>query len=369
MADAAAELNARRSLMAAQQSGDARAELAARRALSAFNSPVPVKSDNIVQQAADLWTGAGKGAGYPELPGRMMYKEGFGPDTGHNLTEGGIGMTSARMSLGMSDKAKLDIYKSDMERAGTPLKAGQYGVDDAGAWVVHNGERFYLNAPGVTGQDASDLLSATVAMSAPTRVLGGIGAAAGAVGRMLGVGAGAGIGSMAHDVAGAGVGSEQGISTPRAVMSAAGGVLGESVGMLASKALQSIAGNTTFINPVTAELTDAGRQFMTRNGLNPDAFTSDVLRSLSKQSRMAASPEASIAGAEAASLPVPVPQTRGMITQNPQHQQFENQAIEGTYTDEAQRVLSSAKSATDDALRQKHPCSRAADEPDWSWCW
>jgi hypothetical protein len=280
-------------------------------------------------------TGEDRTEGYPELPDEYIP---------------GAGGTAARMSLGANDAAKLDIYKEMRRAGGDPLKDGQSGYDQYGnAYVVKDGKRLYLNAPGITGQDFVDAGTGTVFMAPASRFLGAVGNSLGLMGRTIGSGAGAGIGSVTQDAAAATMGSQQGIDKTRAGVATGLGFLGELAAPILSGIVNKFRQAPQLANEA-GELTIAGQQFFRDLGFDPAEVTRDMVAELQRRATRNANPQAVAASAEAASLPVPVPLTRGMQTLKASDQLFENNAIAGAYGDAARAPIQAAHSAATNAL-------------------
>jgi len=282
-------------------------------------------------------TGADRTEGYPELPDRYIP---------------GVGATAPRMSLGGDDKAKLDIYLKMRREAGIPAKEGEYGFDQRGnAWVIEEGEKFYLNEPGLSGQDAWDIGTISAFTGPRTKFTTSLGAGINYGARLLGASTGAAGGSVLQDVAGINAGSEQGVSRDRAAIAAIFGPTGEILTPLGMKLYQAFKSTPNLIDNATGGLTARGEATVKLAGLNPADVTSDVVRELEKRATGAANPQAASAVAEANTLPVQVPLTKGMQTLDASDQLFENNAMAGAFGDTAQGIVKQGQENSVNALR------------------
>jgi hypothetical protein len=283
--------------------------------------------------------------GYPELPDQF-YQRAKKPQGGETSM---VGTTAARMSTSPADAGKLDIFLKMREESGQPLGKEDYGFDKHGnAWVIPNddGKKFYLNKPGVSGQDAWDV-GTMLGFQMPFARAGG-GAAKTLVGKMVGTGTGLGTGSVVQDVAAGQVGSEQGIDPQRAGMAVGLGALFEGLSPAASALWRM-----TVKNPVlyaSGKLTEAGKKVLEKAGMTKEQISDDFAREFAKRMETAADPQAAAASADAASLPVPVPLKRGQQTLSAGDQMFDDLAQKGSYGPVAENITKGKTATQEEAL-------------------
>ena len=307
-----------------------------------YTPPEPGIISQAITGITKAWTGEGRGSGYPELPATVT-----------QMPDGSMGMAQGQMSWGATDKDKLDIFKRFMADAGKPLMEGQYGIDDGGAWVSQEGKRYYLDAPGMSPQNWSDLFLGTVVMGPFARFGGAGGQALGAVGRIAGTGIGSGVGSVALDVGGQGMGSEQGVSLPRALLAAGFGAAGEGLAAVIGRLATGLRTNMTYIDQQTGRLTAQGEEYVRSLGLDPAGLNQQILRDIMKQATGAfeQNPVGALAAAEARSLPHPVALSRGQISGSPVDQGFEGSALAGAYGQRPYEVMEQGFQAQGTAMR------------------
>jgi len=278
----------------------------------------------------DFVTGDGRREfDYPELPGRFIP---------------GFGEIGAKMALAQTDEGQADIFKKAFPDA--VLSKDKFGNTIA----EMEGQKFYLNRPGFSGQDV-DNFGANVAITAPFGMVGGALTKGLNLGlRALGVGAGGAAGSVAQDVAAGAAGSEQGISPANAVGNAvfAGG--SEMLAPAASALFRQIASDRKLFDPATGTLTEAGKFTLQQAGLDPSQVTDDYLRQFTKLAKGAANPADAAVAAVGKSLPVEVPLTKGDITRRASDQMFEDLAEKGAYGKVPESILRTKRQEQQDAL-------------------
>lgn len=173
----------------------------------------------------------------------------------------------------------------------------------------------------------------------------------------------------------AGFGSGEGGIENRLASAALGTGMGAGLGAavegviapVASRLVQAFAGRPQFLDPKTGSLTPQGMKFVAeyaqKNGIDPQQLGAAFEQELAKQAQgagraMAVNPEQAGALAEANSLPVKVPMTKGQLTGDPQQQLFESQSAKGVYGSGAQAKVGALYDATDQALRDNQDVIR-----------
>lgn len=227
---------------------------------------------------------------------------------------------------------------------GAKIEQDKYGTDVVN---IPNQGKFYIDRPGLDWQDilhtaaqGVSYLGGTMGAAAPFKSL---------VGRAIGAGVGAGATSAGLDVAAMGAGSEQGINLPRAGRTAAGGALFE----LGTPLMSSIVRKLFSTGRIPS--VQVARQTLQEAGLNPQELTDEAVNVFIKEARTAISPEAAGRFAEAQTLPVSVPLTRGQISGRASEQMFEDMAAKGAFGQGAETLMRGATERTEEALRANIP--------------
>ena len=219
----------------------------------------------------------------------------------------------------------------------------------------------YINRPGPSPQDFTQL-GAIGALAIPA---GRAGAAAGTqflgpligqtTGRVAGTAGAEAALSAGTDVALRGVGSEQPVNTTRAltagVFGAGGEILLPGIARLLSGArrrgVQVFDRQNGQLN-----LTNEARAVIEDAGLDPNTLSQDLVRRLNEEVTVSAVPAEAQRVAEAATLPTPVPLTRGNVTRQPNDQMFEDLAAKGSFGRTVQAVIQGTRDQQQAALRQ-----------------
>jgi hypothetical protein len=236
---------------------------------------------------------------------------------------------------------EVDIIRKSIPEA--QFRQDSYGNNIVG---LPSGE-YYLNKPGLSGQDVLKAGAQGVAYVGAARAGGA--PASGPLTRALGVGAGSGVASMGLDLAAQGAGSNQGIDLPRAGVAAGTGALAEMAAPIFSSLWRYLSkgGKTPTV--------EAARSALKGLGYEEGDLTDAAVEAYIKQASVAADPAAAAKVAEAQTLPVPVPQTRGQLSMNPRDQMFEDLASKGSYGDFAQKAVSGIDDAQQAAIRGNVP--------------
>lgn len=249
---------------------------------------------------------------------------------------------AAGLLASSSPEQAKDILKANIP--GAKIEKDKYGTDVVN---IPNQGRFYIDRPGLDWQDVLHTaaqgvayLGGTMGATAPFRSL---------IGRAVGAGLGAGATSAGLDIAAMGAGSEQGVNLPRAGQIAAGGALFELGTPVVSSIVRKLfaAGRTPSVQ--------VARQTLQEAGFNPQELTDEAVNAFIKEARTAISPEAAGTFAEAQTLPVRVPLTRGQISGRPSEQMFEDMAAKGAFGQGPETLMRGAEERTQEALRANIP--------------
>lgn len=260
------------------------------------------------------------------------------------------GATAAKMSLGIGDAAKLDIIKSMYP--GIQSRVDKW--DNAIVTSPEDGEEYYLNKPGPSGQDAWDVGTGAAALGPFARAGQMMFKGFGFLPQVVGTGLGLGTGTATQNVAATAAGSEQPI-TDHVIPSM---VLGSGLHLLSPvfKPLFSQfqkAGN--YISGKTGEFTSAGKEAIRRAGFSVDEVTAEMNRVFGIMAKDAVNPEEAVRSAAARSLPVPVRMSRGDITRRAGDQMTESNAASSVYGENAERIMSGHRAGQQAELRANVP--------------
>lgn len=270
---------------------------------------------------------------YPEFPREMI--EGWGE-------------TKGKMALGRTDDRKLDILKQGLKDKITNAGQDKFG----NVWAEYGGQKFYLNRPGITGQDIDDTLTQAI-IAMPFAGLAGRagGAVLGLAGRALGTGTGVAAGSLTQDMIAQGEGATQGPSIPDAIVAGAVGGAAELVGPAVSAIYRRLVGARQLFDSTTGQLTPAGRKVAIKAGIDPDDVSRAWAEQFAKQAKDAVDPVHAARYTDAQTLPVKVPMTRGDISGDPAQQMSESMMRKGAYGNAASATMIGAREQADDALK------------------
>lgn len=252
------------------------------------------------------------------------------------------GYLFSRDPQGVADIARGQGMETRTDRFGNPI-------------VTQGGQDYFVNAPGVSGADATRVAADTVMFAPAARLMQG----ATAIGRLAGLGAGAAGGaatSIGQDVAAQAAGSRQPVDIGAAgITGAAMGVAGFAapeidrfVGWVAN---QARGGSTRLYDPASQQLTAEGRRIAQQAGLDPDAISGGLAQRFANLADNAADPRAAAALAETQTLPGgPVRITRGQVTGDPSQQMTENMMEKGVFGNVPQTIMRGAREQTQEDL-------------------
>lgn len=269
---------------------------------------------------------------YPELPmlaGGKMTDEGYKP---------------SGLSFAQTDKARAEIAAKET--------GGEVSYDKFGNPIImYEGKPHYINRPGMSTRDF-DEAGAQFVTSLPFASLGGGlgGKALGLIGRALGTGTGAGVASLAQDKLAEASGAVDAVDPTRAAINAAAGAGFELLAPAASAIYRQVIGNPQLYDPVAGKLTIIGKMKLRASGLDPDQVTDDFAQKFATMANQAVDPKMAAQTAQAQSLPVEVPLTRGQTTGKASDQMFESLAYKGAYGRRAEDIMRGQSARQQEAL-------------------
>ncbi len=215
--------------------------------------------------------------------------------------------------------------------------------------ITYQGRRYYLNRPGFSLQDLPDAAGEVTKFWPAARLTRGMTGLTGMAMR----GGGFAATSVAGDFAGGIAGSEQGIDLPAAGINA---VLGAGEVVLAPilsrvmPTLKRLLKPTDELVDAQGNLTVAGRKAAEVAGLDLDQIDKGFARSFADEIKKGLGPAAASKAADAKSLPVTVPLSRGQVTGSPRDQMFESMAEKGALGAPAETMMRGFRTAQDEAL-------------------
>ena len=336
---------------------------------------------------ADSWTATGakiKGAFTAE--GRYdptLGEVGAAPEVGglRSLGKGGFKASAGLLATGGHGEVGKNIIKNNIPDA--QFKEDKYG----NTTVVIGGKEYYINKPGWSTQDTLSAVGTILSFMGIGRGLK-IGAPGSGIGKnILKAGATGSLLSAGQDLISTLTGGEQkgtlsslglldrdlGISLPKAVGTGLATAAFQGAGDVLFSAIPSLAaalkntqiklgkysrtgGADDSIFSSTGVLTPQGQQILKQLGVEWKAMTKefkDRLRNeFIKPSDLQPKPGEAAAYAEAQSLPVPVPQTRGTLSGRPIDQLREDLARKGVYGEQAETIITKARVAQQRAIDQ-----------------
>lgn len=281
-----------------------------------------------------------------------------------------IGDASAPTVMGNLKAASGLLTSSSMEGAKNIIKNSipnaQFKLDDFGnTLAVIDGKSYYMNKPGMSFQDIAQTAYDILSFVGLARV-GGVGKTGNTI--LSNVGRSAAVGttqSASEDVISKFSGSEQkglfgtGIDTGKAlttgaftgVFQAGGDVLFAAVPSLAN-AMKRVGSKESGFFGVDGNLSQGGKEILKKLGVEWEATTKEFKTRLRNEfSKVTpSSPEEAIKYADAQSLPVAVPQTKGTLSGKQGAQIREDLARKGVYGEEAETIIRNADAEALEAL-------------------
>ena len=199
-------------------------------------------------------------------------------------------------------------------------------------------KRKFVNTPGLSGRDIGDAVGSVAAFLPASKAAG---LAKSILGRVL-TGAAAGTAtSLGLDAAAEQFGSNQGVDLGRAGLTGLATGAAETINPLVARITRLVRGrpNLTATNRDGVEsLSRAGREFVKKQGLNPDDITAELARQADNAAQGATqAPQGSLAQQQSREFGIDL--TRGQATGNVQQLQFEDAARQGSRTVSAQNTL------------------------------
>ena len=281
---------------------------------------------------------------------------------------------SELMAFAKTDVGKLGILKR-------LVRGVEHESDDAGNIIVTIGDdqavqmkinpgRYFLNRPGISGQDASDMINTgaiELFTSVPgaalgAKVIGRFGQAlARSFGSGLGLSLGLGAGSVAQDVLGGQLGSGESIDPISAGVASIFGIAGAALGALGNRlipGLRRILRSPLNFDETGRTLSRRGRKAFRNMGADPDLVTAETILefdNLTLGRGKPSTPGEAVAAAEARSLPTEVPMRPGDLGGDVAAQSAESSAFKGAFGDKIRADAVTMREAQSTALEANMP--------------
>ena len=244
--------------------------------------------------------------------------------------------------------ARTDIFKKQLPDANV------YWDENMIPYTDYFGKPRYLNTPGASMGDLSEVLTTGSTEAAGAMTGAGIGAAIGkkiSVPIIQAIGAGAGLAgvSVGQDKIAEVLGSQQGIDEKRAALMGVFGLGGEAGGMLLSRFFSRLAASRKMSTP-DGKLTKRGKKILEQNNIDPDGVTPQFVKAWSALADDAVDPAHAVSVAEAGTLPHKVRMSKGDITRDVDQQAFEIGAVKGSRGEAAKLKMQAFREAQQDDL-------------------
>lgn len=288
----------------------------------------------------DLWTGESR-TEFPDVPELGTSGEHVDPTSGESLRILAGYLTTPNTEA-VRDIAIKQLRKIDPEAS---VSADRYG----NPMITFKGQPYYVNKPGGSGADAMGAAGTAIAMAPVAKLTQGMRGVIGMGTRALGYGGT----SVGQDVAAGLQGSEQGIDLPTAAVTAGMGAAEVALAPLVQRAWPTIRRMITPTDELVdarGNLTRAGRRAAEAAGLDPARMDRGFAQQFAQEIRKGLDPRYAASAADANSLPVKVPLSRGQVTGLPQDQMFESMAEKGAYGDASEGMINRLRDLQNDAI-------------------
>lgn len=322
----------------------------------------------------ETWSATGariKGA----ITGQGRYEPNI-PEIGSAPELNRMNMSAMRASMGLLNTRSSDEAKNIISNN---IPNAQFRDDANGNTIaIINGQEYYINRPGFSAQDAVQTAYSVLGFLGIGRAFG-VGKTGTSIGGNVARSAGTGSAlSVAEDVISDASGAQRkgalsslgltdddlGINLPKAVgtgvmtglFQGAGDTLFSAIPALSNairntQVRMGASDDAIFSN---GQLTAQGQQILKQLGVEWNAMTKEFKDRLRNQyvssSVQPASAREAVRYAEAESLPVRVPQTRGTLSRDQEQQILEDLARKGVYGEEAKQVLNQARQDAESAI-------------------
>jgi hypothetical protein len=300
---------------------------------------------------SSVFTGEGR-MQYPDMPNIDQLKTpNPTPEQSMNALFDGSAFNSPSVNVPLGllfstdPQQKVDILRKAYPQA-------QFSKDSYGNDIIElDGQRVYVHKPGFRQQDVLQGVGQGIAYAK------GIGGAQAALrplttlGKSLTTAITSALTSMGLDLGAHSAGADKVVDLPRAGITGVIGGAGEALSPVIAAGWRAIRQSGNRLTDVNGALTTEARRVLVEAGIDPAQMSDDVAREWARMAENAANPGDALRMAQANTLPVPVPQTRGVVTGDPSQQMFEELAQKGAYGEQARNIVSGVQSRAQQALR------------------
>ncbi len=270
---------------------------------------------------AGLISGEGR-TEFPDMPELLSYSEGL-PAASPERAQVWAGASTA-----VDTEALADIAMKALQ--GATRKEDKQG----NVIITYEGKDYMVNQPGASQTDLVQLIGQTGWFSPGTRLASGMRTLGGRMAASAPLMAGT---SAATDIAAGALGSEQGVSGERALTAGALGPVAEIAAPAVAGVWRMLTTRRDLFNPLTKQLTEKGKDYVRKIGLDPDDLTPGVQGKFARE--MATEQIPDIAMSKALSKEFDIPYTRGQTVQSASQSGREEQIRHGVYGSRAQEIM------------------------------
>ena len=277
------------------------------------------------------------------------------PELPDFLTSGGA--SKSIMALARDDAGKLDILRKAMKgqriQADVDKFNNVYVKLPAGfsKKVGINPGLYYLNRPGLSGQDFEDIMTtgaieALALLNPASRALTKIPG----LGGVVSTGTLTGGASVAQDVAATAKGSGQGVDPLSALVATLAGGGGEAVSRAIVPMISKLFGSKD-LRP-NGYMSEEARRAIEDAGIDPADVTPERLGEFYRLGTRDIEPGVAARAADADMMSPQVPMTKGDLSRVVETQALEDSALRGGVSPDASRVMGDFRATQNEALKQ-----------------
>lgn len=245
------------------------------------------------------------------------------------ITAGQADSLKNALALGQDPQQMMDVIQKVLP--GATFTQDQFG----NPIVTYDGQSAYLNRPGFSGQDlATGSTMAATGVLAISPMMAPL-ARWKLPARMAAVGVGTGAASAVQDLALHGMGAEKAIDLPRVGTMAALGAAFEPAANVIGAIYRTVVRTPALYDAVLKRLTPQGVEKLRAAGVDPAQISDEYAQMFAQQAENAVEPNVAARFASGQTNPVKIPFTRGQMTMRASDQMFEDQALKGSFGEDA----------------------------------
>jgi hypothetical protein len=285
-----------------------------------------------IKKASDAYSGdTTREFDYPELQQNIITGGKTIPIQDRLALAHGNPLKMAQAAQRLLPDARVDFDKFQNPYIELPVGNGKF-------------ERRYLNRPGMSPADVSNMAVNAVNETVGAVVGGKTGRAVGGfAGQALGTGLGLAGASATEDVAGG-----HSIDPQRAALLGLLGVVGEIAAPVLARFVDKFMASADMVR--NGVVTERGAEILEQAGIDPATVSQEFVNRWAQTANRSVNPGEDAVLAQAESLPVPVPLSRGDITRDVGHQRFESEAQKGVRGEQAQGTMTAFRDRQNQSL-------------------